>query len=245
MKVLIMIPCYNEGRNIEAVVGDVLEHFPAADIVLIDDASTDDTGRHMRVIAESHPTHIRVLSLPFNLGIGGSVQTGIKWAKALDYDAAIQFDGDGQHDARYLRPLLEGIKSHRLNIVIGSRFLRSDQQPFATTLPRKWGMRLFSRIYTRITGDIVTDTTSGLRALDKKAIEYFDRNYPADFPDVPALIAAWRNGLKIAEIPVAMRSRKFGKSSTGFWKSIWYPFKTMMAIFATIIEKKRAQIHGH
>lgn len=229
MKILVVIPAYNEAENIGNVINDLRGHFPQGDIVVINDGSLDSTSRTARSLG------VRVIDLPFNLGIGGAVQTGIKYAHKHNYDVAIQFDGDGQHVAeeieKILRPIDEGA-----DIVIGSRFLESGG--YAMPLSRRMGSTAFSWVISLVCWQKLTDTTSGFRAYGKKVIKLFSSYYPEDYPEVEALIVAHKNQLKIREISVGMRQRAGGKSSiTALW-SVYYMIKVLLAIFVDVLKRR-------
>ena len=229
MKALAIIPAYGEAAVIDKVIREVRRARPDLDVVVVDDCSPDATGRRAR--AAGAP----VLSLPVNLGIGGAVQTGFKYAAARDYDALVQVDGDGQHDpgeiGRILGPLAEG----RADVVIGSRFLEKTgyRAPFA----RRVGILLFSGIARRAMGQRITDTTSGFRALNRRAFVYLARNYPVDFPDAETLVLLKRAGFRLLEVPVSMRPRLSGRSSTTTLRSFYYPFKQMLSILVVLLRQ--------
>jgi len=229
MKILVVIPAYNEAENISDVIHDLKEHFPEGDIIVINDGSLDNTSPVARSLG------VKVIDLPFNLGIGGAVQTGIKYAYKHRYDVAIQFDGDGQHMAReiekILKPLHEGI-----DIVIGSRFL--DPGDYSMPLSRRIGSTVFSRVISLVCRQKLTDTTSGFRAYGEKVIKLFSAYYPEDYPEVEALIVAHKNQLKIGEVPVGMRQRAGGKSSITAFRSVYYMIKVLLAIFIDVLKRR-------
>lgn len=231
LKVLIIVPVYNEGRAILDLLAEIKEYSPFADVVIVNDFSTDNTPALLK------ENQVQFLSLPANLGIGGAVQTGFKYAYARGYDVAIQVDGDGQHDPRQIKLLLETMISSGTDVVIGSRYL--EKTGYKTPVFRRIGMILFSLFTGLITGQKITDTTSGFRALNRKAVEFFAENYPVDFPDAEAVIMLLKNGFKIKEISVIIRQRALGQSTTGFIKSVYYPFRSLIGIFAIFIRERR------
>ena len=221
-KVLIIIPAYNEAENIEKVVDNISNNFPQYDYIVINDGSKDDT----RDIC--HRRGYQYLNLSINLGIGGAVQTGYKYAKDKGYDVAVQIDGDGQHDISYLAGMLPALESGEADIVIGSRFI--DKEGFQSSAARRTGIKILSTLIQICTGCKVKDVTSGFRAVNKKFIDIYAVNYPIDYPEPEAIVAAVMNGGKIKEQPVVMREREKGTSSINFMKSIYYMIKVTLAI---------------
>jgi len=229
MKILVVVPAYNEADNIGGVIHDLKEHVPEGDIIVINDGSLDNTSSVARSAGA------RVIDLPFNLGIGGAVQTGIKYADANRYDVAVQFDGDGQHMAREIQKILKPIREGA-DIVIGSRFLESGG--YKMPLSRKMGSTVFASVISFICRQKLTDTTSGFRAYGEKVIRLFSAYYPDDYPEVEALIVAHKNQLKIREVPVSMRQRTGGKSSITAFVSIYYMVKVLLAIFVDLLKRR-------
>ncbi|MBI4309944.1 MAG: glycosyltransferase family 2 protein [Candidatus Omnitrophica bacterium] len=231
-KILIIVPAYNEAGNIGRTVEDIRSVDAAADVLVIDDGSKDATAQEAR----SHGA--RVVSLPFNLGIGGAVQTGFQYAHQGGYDIAVQIDGDGQHSAVFLPQLLAPIAASRADMVIGSRFAAETPQGFKSTFGRRIGIRFFARLINALTGAGVTDPTSGFRAHNKKLIAAFARHYPHDFPEPEAIVAARRINAAITEVPVVMRARGAGSSSIRYFKSMYYMLKVTFAILLHMVRKK-------
>lgn len=229
MKILVVIPAYNEAENIRNVINDLRQDFPEADSIVINDGSNDNTSS----IANS--LGVRVVDLPFNIGIGGAVQTGIKYALLNNYDVALQFDGDNQHIAKEIEKIIRPI-SEGADIVVGSRFL--DIKNYNMPFSRKMGSSLFAGVISLICIQKITDTTSGFRAYGKKAMELFSIYYPEDYPEVEALIVAKKHKLKIKEVPVSMRRRYKGKSSITALKSIYYMIKVLLAVFVGVLKKR-------
>ena len=174
------------------------------------------------------------MDLPINLGIGGAVQTGYKYAWENGYDMAVQVDGDGQHDPEFLELMAEYLESHQVDMVIGSRFI--EKQGFQSSGMRRVGIRFFSGLIRLMTGKTITDPTSGLRMAGRNVIELFSKDYPRDYPEPESVVAILRKGLKVAEVPVIMREREGGVSSISMKKSVYYMVKVTLAI---LIERIR------
>ena len=221
-KILIIIPAYNEAANIEKVVDNIINHYPQYDYIIINDGSTDNTEEIC--FKKSY----RFLSLPINLGIGGAVQTGYKYAKSYGYDIAIQTDGDGQHDIAYVEALIKPIQEKKADICIGSRFIK--REGFQSSFARRVGITFLSNLIFMLTGKKIKDVTSGFRAVNKKFIKIYAEEYPNDYPEPEAIVSAVMHKGKIAEIPVIMRERENGESSINFWKSVYYMIKVTLAI---------------
>ncbi len=221
-RVLLIIPAYNEAENIEKVIDRISTEFPQYDYVIVNDGSIDKTEK----VCKEKGYH--VLNLPINLGIGGAVQTGYRYALKQDYDIAVQIDGDGQHDVAYvsevIRPLLEG----EADVVIGSRFLKKEG--FQSSVSRRIGIYLLGKLIWLCTGEKIKDVTSGFRAVNRKFIEIYAQDYPSDYPEPEAIITAVMYGGRIMEVPVVMQEREGGESSINFWKSVYYMIKVTLAI---------------
>jgi glycosyltransferase involved in cell wall biosynthesis len=225
-----VVPAFNEADAIGKVVDEIREFDPAIDVVVVDDASSDDTA----AAAAAHGA--TVLRLPFNVGIGGAVQTGFRYALEQDYDLAVRLDGDGQHVAGEIGKLLEPIEWGDADLVIGSRFVEaggSYRPPFA----RRIGIRVFARLVSLLGGQPVTDTTSGFVALDRVGIELFAAEYPHDYPEVEATLVAVRSGLRLAQVQVDMRERETGASSITFVRSLYYIVKVMLALLVSSLRR--------
>lgn len=231
MKLLVVIPAYNEAGNIEKTILDLREYFANADYLVINDCSTDDTLDILKRL------NVKYIDLPINLGIGGAVQTGFKYAKEHNYDIAIQFDGDGQHDAKYLNNLIEPLINCTANGTIGSRFV--NNQGFQSTALRRIGINYFSFLVKSICHFEIKDATSGMRACDRKLIDLFSESYAQDFPEPEAIVQAGLNGATLVEVPVEMRERLAGKSSINAMGSIYYMIKVTLALILTKIKYKR------
>lgn len=222
MKVLIIIPAYNEEENIKEVVGKIARDFSQYDYVIVNDGSLDRTAEICK--KESY----NVLNLPINLGIGGAVQAGYRYAKAGNYDIAIQIDGDGQHDISFAENMIQLIETGRADVVIGSRFL--ENKGFQSSGTRRIGIKLLSGLIKICTGVKINDVTSGFRAVNKKFIDIYCNDYSNDYPEPEAIVSAVMYGGKIAEIPVIMNERQGGESSIRFWNSVYYMIKVTLAI---------------
>lgn len=228
LRKLVIIPAYNESASIVNTVNDVKENAKDFDYVVINDHSKDNT---LQICKEAG---LNVIDLPLNLGIGGAVQTGYLYACQNGYDIAVQFDGDGQHDAKYLNEMAEILVKEQADMVIGSRFI--EKEGFQSSFTRRLGIRYFTFLIKLLTGKKITDPTSGYRMCNRKIIELFAGNYPKDYPEPETTTWILRKKLKVLEIPVIMRAREEGVSSISFKKSFYYMFKVTMAI---IIERTR------
>jgi glycosyltransferase involved in cell wall biosynthesis len=218
-RILLIIPCYNEEASIGAVLKEIAQTGRGYHTLVVDDGSTDATS------AVASP-HSPVARLPQNLGIGGAVQTGIKYAARNAYDFCIQIDGDGQHDPKEIGVLLNAYDRQRANIIVGSRFI--DNSGFRSTRLRRLGIRLIaSALNNLFAGGHITDPTSGMRLLDRRAIGFFAQRYPMDFPEPISLAWAKRAGLKVDEAPVAMRAREAGVSSIDGIKTVNYMIRVL------------------
>lgn len=222
MKALVIIPAYNEAENIVNTVNELTSECPDVDYIIVNDCSQDDTKR----ICESHS--FNYISLPINLGIGGGMQTGYKYAAEHGYDVAIQFDGDGQHNAKYISSLIEPIEKGEASLVIGSRFI--NREGFQTSFMRRMGIGLLGFVLRICGGVKITDATSGFRAVSKDLIEFFAQNYAQDYPEPESIIAARLSGFSIKEVPVVMNERTAGVSSINPIRSVYYMIKVTLAI---------------
>ena len=229
-RVVAVIPAWNESGAVGGLVDELGAFDPDMDVVVVDDASTDDTAE----VARRHGAI--VLQLPFNVGIGGAVQTGFKYAVAKGYDVAVRLDGDGQHDPRELPKLLGPIDRGTAQLVIGSRFVDGNGT-YRPPLARRVGIRFFARLVSLLGGQRVTDTTSGFIALDRVGIELFADEYPHDYPEVEATLVALRSGLRLEQVQVDMRERETGSSSITFVRSLYYMVKVMLALFVVSLRR--------
>lgn len=228
MKKLIIIPAYNEEANIEKTVEAILRDSSGFDYIIINDCSKDRT----RQICEDKKYNI--VNLPINLGIGGAVQTGYKYAVRNGYDMAVQVDGDGQHDPKFLEEMADYLEKNNLDMVIGSRFI--EMEGFQSSGLRRVGIRFFTWLIKILTGKKITDPTSGLRMIGANVLKIFAEDYPKDYPEPESVVAILRKGMKVEEIPVVMHEREGGVSSISMKKSVYYMVKVTLAI---LIERIR------
>lgn len=222
MKILVIIPAYNEQANIGGVIKELQEAQPEADYLVVNDGSTDGTQQFLLQNSLSHVT------LPINMGIGAAVQTGYLYAKENGYDIAIQMDGDGQHDPAYLGKLITAICNGEADMVIGSRFLKGEG--FQSTKMRQAGISILRTLIRWLCGAQIMDATSGLRACNRDLICYFADNYAQDYPEPEAILAATQEGYKVKEVSVQMRERSNGTSSITGFKSAYYMIKVSLAL---------------
>lgn len=231
MKTLVIIPAYNEEKSILSTIQQLRDSNPKIDYIIINDGSKDRTKEVC--IKE----RLNFIDLPNNLGIGGAVQTGYKYAYKHGYDVAIQFDGDGQHDGAYIESLVNEIKNGA-NLVIGSRYVKVLSE-FKSTLMRRFGKDILSTLIKVCTGVKVYDPTSGFRAVDRDVMRLFAINYPVDYPEPDTIVQVIKRGYKVSEIPVKMNKRTSGKSSISAFKSIYYMVKVSISIIMTSITTKK------
>jgi glycosyltransferase involved in cell wall biosynthesis len=225
MKTLVIIPAYNEESSVDQVVKEVESLSLGYDVVVVNDGSTDGTSEKA-LKAGAH-----VLSLPINLGIGAAMQTGFRYAVHHDYDCAVQVDGDGQHPPEEIPKLISTLEKENADVVIGSRFL--EGRGFQSTFSRRVGIRYFQFLHRLLTRVYITDSTSGFRALNRKALSIVERYYPDEYPEAESIVLYALNGLKIREVPVVMRGRRAGISSIRRLTGIYYMFKVTLAIIFT------------
>jgi glycosyltransferase involved in cell wall biosynthesis len=226
-----IVPAYREERAIAGVVAEIRAFDPGLEVVVVDDGSRDDTAAAARAAGAA------VVSLPFNLGIGGAVQTGFKYALAHGYDLAVRLDGDGQHDPTELPKLIEPVLAGQADIVVGSRFAQDDPG-YRAPLARRLGIGLFARIVSLLVRQRVTDTTSGFQALNRKGIALFADDYPHDYPEVEATVMVVRHELRLLEVPVRMREREHGRSSITALRSLYYVVKVLLALFIGLFRRR-------
>lgn len=229
MKKLIIIPAYNEEANIEKTVTAIKKNAQGFDYIIINDCSTDNT----KTICEKN--NYNVVNLPINLGIGGAVQTGYRYAYEHNYDVAVQVDGDGQHNPEFLIGMAEYLMKYKLDMVIGSRFI--EKKGFQSSYARRMGIKFFTGLIYLVTGKKITDPTSGLRMVGRNAMNLFAHDYPRDYPEPESVVAILRRNMKVQEIPVIMKERDGGVSSISLKKSIYYMIKVPLAILIERIRK--------
>ena len=228
---LIIIPAYNESESILGTVNDIVNKTNGFDYVVINDCSKDDT---LKICKENKLNYV---SLPVNLGIGGAVQTGYKYALENGYKVAVQVDGDGQHDPAFLEKMYEVMERADADMVIGSRFI--ENEGFQSSFARRMGISFFVKLIKLLTRQKVTDPTSGLRMVNRDLIEIFANDYPRDYPEPESLVKAILCGKKVIEIPVIMLERQGGQSSIQLKKSIYYMIKVSLAIIIECFRKHK------
>jgi glycosyltransferase involved in cell wall biosynthesis len=231
-RIAVVIPAYNEEASIAGVVQAVnalkLENAEVTPVV-VNDCSTDATEERLSQL------NCVALHLPINLGIGGAVQTGIKYAYRNGYDLAIQIDGDGQHPPHFIEPLFRELRRSEWDVAIGSRFL--EKEGFQSTFLRRGGIRFLQRLIKLIAGKTVLDPTSGMRLMNRRALKVLSDSYPDEYPEPEAIILYARNGLRFGEVPVEMSERQGGQSSIQGFRSFYYMFKVSIAIIFTSLRK--------
>lgn len=233
MKVLLIIPAYNEEENILNTCNKIKEFSDELDYIVINDGSKDNT---LKILQENNIKHINLIN---NLGIGGAVQTGYKYAYEHGYDIAIQFDGDGQHDVNYVPNICEPIVEGQADMVIGTRYLDKSASQFQSTFMRRLGSNIIFFFIKVCTGKKITDPTSGFRAANKNIIEEFAKDYPTEYPEPESTVCMLCKNYKVTEVPVSMNERQGGTSSIRFWKSADYMIKVCLAIVIDSIKKEK------
>lgn len=236
-KICVVVPAYNEEANIASVIESLKAYRADLAVVVINDGSTDRTAQ----VAEATQQAV-VLNLPCNLGIGGGVQTGFRFAARNGFDIAIQFDGDGQHVAEEIEKILAPILADEADMVIGSRFIGVDRSDFQSTFMRRVGIQIFSVLNSIIIRQKVTDNTSGFRAYNRRAFCLLAKFYPVDYPEPEAVILLGQNGFRIQEVAVQMRARSGGESSISGLKSGYYMFKVITSVLVAAL---RPPIKGY
>lgn len=221
-KVLLIIPAYNEEESLRSLIEEIKTVCSGMDYLVVNDCSSDDTERLLEELGANY------ISLPCNMGIGGAVQSGYRYAAQNGYDIAIQIDGDGQHDVRFVKDMVKLIEDKQADVVIGSRFI--DKEGFQSSQARRIGIRILSMLIRLMCGAKVKDVTSGFRAVNRRFIELFAENYPDDYPEPEVIVTAKLYGAVIKELPVVMRERTTGKSSINLKRSIYYMIKVSLAI---------------
>ena len=229
MKVLIIIPAYNEQECIKGVVDNLIQNYPQYDYVVINDGSKDDT---LKILEENNYSYI---NLPGNLGIGGAMQTGYLYAYENGYDITVQLDGDGQHNPAYIKDIIAPIVSGEADMVIGSRYITGEG--FQSTGLRRLGIKIISTTIKLLCGKKILDVTSGFRASNRKMTRFFSENYAEDYPEPEAIIATIKQGGEIKEVPVLMNERQGGVSSIGGFKAVNYMVKVELALLINALRK--------
>lgn len=233
MKILLIIPAYNEQENILKTVNKIKEYSNELDYIVINDGSTDNTEQ---ILTQNNINHIKLVN---NLGIGGAVQTGYKYAYENNYDIAIQFDGDGQHDVTFVSKICQPLIDGQADMCIGTRYLDKSSSKFQSTFMRRLGANIISVFIKLMTGTKITDPTSGFRAANKKVIEEFAQSYPTEYPEPESTVSLLVNGYRLKEEPVSMNERTGGVSSIRLWKTIDYMVKVVLSIIIDSISFRR------
>ena len=233
MKVLLIIPAYNDQENIEKTVKKIEKSNQEIEYIVINDGSTDNTEE---ILKEKNINHIKLVN---NLGIGGAVQTGYKYAFENNFDIAIQFDGDGQHDVNYISKVCEPLINGQADMCIGTRYLDKNESKFQSTFMRRLGSNIISIVIKIFTGKKITDPTSGFRAVNRVVIEEFAKNYPTEYPEPESTVSLLVNNYRVAEVPVSMNERDGGVSSIRLWKTADYMIKVVLAIIIDSISFRK------
>jgi glycosyltransferase involved in cell wall biosynthesis len=228
-----IVPAFNEERNVGRVLDELRALDQGLEIVVVSDGSTDATAE----VAAARGAHVVVL--PFNLGIGGAVQTGFRFALEGGYDLAVRLDGDGQHDPAELRRLVEPVVAGEADLAVGSRFVTAGG--YRSSATRRIGIRILARVVSAIARQRLTDTTSGFQACNRRAIAVYAADLPHDYPEVEGMVMAIRHRVRVVEVPVVMRERQHGRSSIGALASIYYMVKILLALFVDLFRKDVAR----
>jgi glycosyltransferase involved in cell wall biosynthesis len=228
-RVLVVIPAHDEEESLPRTLAEVSTRSPGVDVLVVDDGSRDRTAEVARSAGAPVVRH------PINLGVGGALQTGFRFAIAHGYEVAVQLDADGQHDPADLPAVIAPVLRGEFDVAIGSRYLRPTG--YRAPLTRRIGMRLFSTLTRLAIGHPVADTTSGFRAYGRRVMEVCQHDLPQDFPDAPLLIDLARRGFRIGEVPVRMRERQAGRSFYTFGRSLYYPYKNLLASLMAMLQR--------
>jgi glycosyltransferase involved in cell wall biosynthesis len=224
-----IVPAFNEEASVTRVIDELRAFDPELEIVVVDDGSTDRTTE----VARNRGAH--VVRLPFNLGIGGAVQTGFRYAWEHGFDVAVRVDGDGQHDPGELGAVLEPVLAGEVDVAVGSRFIGGAG--YRSSRPRRIGIRLLAACVSALTRQRITDPTSGFQAANRLGIRLFAADYPHDYPEAEATVMVFKHRLRLKEVPVAMRARERGRSSITTLRSVYYMVKVLLAIFVALFRR--------
>ena len=228
-RILVVVPAHNEEESLPATLAELRERATGVDVLVVDDGSHDATP------AVARASGVRVVRHPVNLGVGGALQTGFRWACQHDYDIVVQLDADGQHDPGYLAALVAPVIEDRCDVCIGSRFVSATG--YRAPWNRRLGMLLFSGVVHLALGRAISDTTSGFRAYNRAVMRVCQHDFPKDFPDAPLLISLARRGFRLDEVPVVMRERHAGRSFYTLGKQLYYPYKNLLASLMALLRK--------
>jgi glycosyltransferase involved in cell wall biosynthesis len=228
-RVLVVIPAWNEALSVAKVIAEIAERQPRSDVLVVDDGSGDKTS------AVAREAGAMVCRLPFNLGVGGAMRAGYRYALRHDYDVVVQVDADGQHDPDYIDALIDGLSNS--DIVIGARFAGVGDYPARG--PRRWAMRLLARVLSSLSGEGLSDVTSGFRAANRRAIQVFAMHYPAEYlgDTVESLVIALRADCRVTQIPVAMRGRALGQASQSPLRATLYLARAIVALALALVRR--------
>jgi glycosyltransferase involved in cell wall biosynthesis len=224
-----IVPALNEERTLPTVIAEIYAVDPGLEVLVIDDGSTDRTAPVARAAGA------QVVTLPYNVGIGGAVQTGYQFALEQGFELAVQVDGDGQHDPREIPQVVAPILDGEADLVVGTRFVKGGG--YRGTRLRRVGIRIFAAVVSMIVGQRVSDTTSGFRAVNRKAIRLFATDYPHDYPEVESIVLLTRHKLRMVEVPVQMRVREVGSSSITAFRAAYYMIKVLLALFIGLFRR--------
>lgn len=228
VRVLAIVPAYNEAGSIASVVHDLKTHMPHCEVVVIDDGSTDATSFHV-------PREATLIRLPFNLGIGGAMQTGYRYAQLHGFDVAVQVDADGQHPPAQARKVVQAMLDANVDMAIGSRF--KGEGDYQQSTSRMAGIRVLRGLLKILTGQTFTDCTSGLRASNHRVISAFASWYPDDYPEPEVVLLLHKSGFKLIDVPVTMAQRTTGVSSISMWRGVFYVIKVSVSLLIDTIRQ--------
>jgi len=227
--VLVIVPAHNEEASLPATLRELMATAPDVDVLVVDDGSTDATA------AVARTAGVAIVRHPINLGVGGALQTGFRFAFERGYEVGVQLDADGQHDPRYLAELTRPVIEGTCDVAIGSRYVAKSE--YRAPLARRLGMLMFSGVVRLVLHQRIADTTSGYRAYHRSVMQVCQYDFPKDFPDAPLLIALARRGFRLREIPVRMRERQAGVSFYTLGKSLYYPYKNLLSSLMALLQR--------